>query len=81
MPDLVLKHIGRRGEEHYDVLADGTVVGRIMMLLIRPPANRGCGLSPTNSRAAQNSRGSGARIETADGQGRAGPRRRGRKRD
>ena len=30
-----------------------TVVGRIMMLLIRPPANRGCGLSPTNSRQSR----------------------------
>jgi hypothetical protein len=27
MPDLLLKRIGRRGEEHNDVLADGTVVG------------------------------------------------------
>ena len=35
MPDLVLKHIGRR-EEHYDVLADGTVVGRIMMFADTP---------------------------------------------
>ena len=36
MPDLLLKHIGRRGEEHYDVLADGTVVGRIMMFADTP---------------------------------------------
>ena len=35
MPDLVLKHIGRC-EEHYDVLADGTVVGRIMMFADTP---------------------------------------------
>jgi hypothetical protein len=36
MPDLLLKGIGRRGEEHYDVLADGTVVGRIMMFADTP---------------------------------------------
>ena len=36
MPDLLLKRIGRRGEEHYDVLADGTVVGRIMMFADTP---------------------------------------------
>ena len=36
MPDLLLKRIGRRGEEHYDVLADDTVVGRIMMFADTP---------------------------------------------
>ena len=36
MPDLLLKRIGRRGEEHYDVLADGTEVGRIMMFADTP---------------------------------------------
>ena len=36
MSDLLLKHIGRRGEEYYDVIADGQVVGRIMMFADTP---------------------------------------------
>ena len=36
MPDLLLKHIGRRGEEYYEVLADGAIVGRIMMFADTP---------------------------------------------
>ena len=48
-PKLSLKRIGRRGEEHYDVLADGTVVGRIMMFADTPAGKPWCGLSPTTA--------------------------------
>jgi hypothetical protein len=36
MTDLLLKRGGRRGEESYDVIADGQVVGRIMMFVDMP---------------------------------------------
>jgi hypothetical protein len=36
MTDLLLKRGGRRGEESYDVIADGIVVGRIMMFADTP---------------------------------------------
>ena len=36
MTDLLLKRAGRRGEENYDVIADGGVVGRIMLFAATP---------------------------------------------
>jgi hypothetical protein len=36
MTDLLLKRAGRRGDESYDVIADGQVVGRIMMFADTP---------------------------------------------
>ena len=36
MTDLILKRAGRRDEEYYDVIADGEVVGRIMLFAATP---------------------------------------------
>jgi hypothetical protein len=36
MTELILKRAGRRDEEYYDVLADGEVVGRIMLFAATP---------------------------------------------
>jgi hypothetical protein len=43
MTELSLKKSGRRLEDYYDVLADGVVVGRIMMFTTTRPGNLGCG--------------------------------------
>jgi hypothetical protein len=36
MSDLLLKRSGRRLEDHYDVIADGAVIGRIMLFTSTP---------------------------------------------
>jgi hypothetical protein len=36
MTDLSLKKSGRRREDYYDVIAEGTVVGRIMLFATTP---------------------------------------------
>ena len=36
LTNLLLKRGGRRGEESYDVIADGAIVGRIMMFADTP---------------------------------------------
>jgi hypothetical protein len=36
MTDLSLKQSGRRREDHYDVVADGVVIGRIMFFSATP---------------------------------------------
>ena len=36
MTDLSLKKSGRRREDYYDVIAEGTVVGRIMLFTTTP---------------------------------------------
>jgi hypothetical protein len=36
MTELSLKKAGRRREDHYDVIADGSVVGRIMFFSATP---------------------------------------------
>jgi hypothetical protein len=36
MTELSLKKSGRRREDHYDVIADGAVVGRIMFFTATP---------------------------------------------
>ena len=36
MTELSLKRSGRRREDHYDVIADGVVVGRIMLFTTTP---------------------------------------------
>jgi hypothetical protein len=38
MTDLSLKKSGRRREDYYDVIAEGTVVGRIMLFTTTPTA-------------------------------------------